>query len=226
MHHFAPKLFPSSRSFEAGCIIRNRSHCSCHEFLSDSHWFFYLEFFNIWPVCHYNSQVGIYHSYFRHHRFQTVQNCHNIFNIYKCLWAPSSIHDTNWPLIHCNLCILGAVPELESRFQYQGYLNWTYYNEYLGFIPEFDPVLPPGSEVTEEDIQAVCGDLSVCRYDYISTLNGNVAAQSAATHTWAHQMASMSQPGKTSFHKHCMFATCTFTFHNFCNIFQNIWSIH
>ena len=86
------------------------------------------------------------------------------------------------------------ITESESRFTYIGALNTTYFND-----PSFAPIFEPNitaSDITEEEVLAVCGDLSSpCSYDYIVTEDQYFAANTLNQEDSLESARKASEPG-------------------------------
>lgn len=77
-------------------------------------------------------------------------------------------------------------------------MDWNHYRD-PDFRPNFvepeHPIWPPaGSNITEADVDALCGDCFVCRYDYKTTMREDIAATSEHMLAWIHQIDNMSKP--------------------------------
>jgi hypothetical protein len=93
----------------------------------------------------------------------------------------------------------GEIKIDESRFLYRAQKDWHWYRD-PDFVPSFEEPMPPiwpppGSNYTEGDVQEVCGDEFVCRFDFKTTMNKELGQESMHTHEWTQEMAKMTTPG-------------------------------
>ncbi|ELU14025.1 hypothetical protein CAPTEDRAFT_222578 [Capitella teleta] len=96
--------------------------------------------------------------------------------------------------IHKSFGLTWFVQESETLFTYlyRSAQNHAWYED-EDFVPYFSPTFPPNNSIPESDVNALCGSLLSCRYDYMVAQSREIAQSSSEMTKWNEQTNTMAE---------------------------------